>query len=178
MIDTGDNRYTRVEYERRFLVLSSIEWQSLVEPYSKRLEDRYIRNSRLRLRMLTDSDTGRRIFKLNRNPGSDSPYFQTVSRILLAEEEYRLLETLEADPITKVRYYHRYREEVFSIDLFEGELEGLILCSVEVEGLEELTRIEPPGFVHREVTEDPFFTGGSLSRIRHRELIEKISMLA
>jgi CYTH domain-containing protein len=178
MPGTDDDRYTRVEYERRFLVLPSADWQSLVEPYSKRLEDRYIRNSRLRLRMLTDSDTGRQIYKLNRKPGSDSPYFQTVGRILLSQEEYRLLEALEADCIQKVRYYHLHRGEVFSIDLFEGELEGLILCSVEVEGLEELMRIEPPGFVHREVTEDPFFTGGSLSRIRHRELIEKISMLA
>ncbi len=54
-------KYTRVEYERRFLVSPQAEWRSTVEPYSKSFEDKYLQSSRLRLRVLTDSDTGQRI---------------------------------------------------------------------------------------------------------------------
>jgi CYTH domain-containing protein len=53
-------KYTRVEYERRFLVSPHADWRSVVESYSKTFEDKYLRHTRLRLRILTDLDTWRR----------------------------------------------------------------------------------------------------------------------
>src|SRR5215210_2398952 len=127
-MDIEELKYTRVEYERRFLASPHSDWRSAVESYSKRFEDKYLRHTRLRLRILTDSDTGRRIIKLTKKFESASPYFQTISRILLSPSEYRLLDGLEGDRLQKIRHYHNYRGRVFSIDVFEGELEGLILC--------------------------------------------------
>ncbi len=69
-------KYSRIEYERRFLVSPNADWKKIVELYSKAFEDKYIRNSRLRLRILTDSDTGRHLIKLTKKFESDSPYFQ------------------------------------------------------------------------------------------------------
>src|SRR5262249_58806745 len=114
-----ETKYTRVEYERRFLVSPQADWRSLVEPYSKTFEDKYLRHSRLRLRILTDSDTGRRLIKLTKKSESDSPYYQRISRILLSPSEYELLDGLEGDRLKKVRHYHNYRGRVFSIDVFE-----------------------------------------------------------
>ena len=79
-----ETKYTRIEHERRFLVSPRADWRSLVEPYSKTFEDKYLLNTRLRLRVLTDSDTGRRVIKLNKKFESPSPYFRTISRILLS----------------------------------------------------------------------------------------------
>lgn len=76
--------YPQVQFERRFLIASDFQWQSIVEPYSKKLEDRYLRNSRLRVRKLTDLDTGRQVIKLTKKFESASPYFQTCSRIMLS----------------------------------------------------------------------------------------------
>ena len=176
-MDTEETKYTRVEYERRFLVPPHANWRSVVEPYSKTFEDKYLRDSRLRLRLLTDSDTGRRLIKLNKKSDSASPYFRTISRILLSPGEYDLLYSIEGDRLRKTRYYHNYLGRVFSIDVFEGELEGLVLCETEADGLEELMKAEPPEYAKKEVTEDAFFTGGNLSRTTREELVSKLSTL-
>jgi CYTH domain-containing protein len=150
----------------------------VVESYSKKFEDKYLQNSRLRLRILTDSDTGRRVIKLTKKYESDSPYFQTISRILLSPGEYDILDTLPGDRLRKTRHYHIHGGRVYSIDVFEGELDGLILCETEAEGLEELMSIQPPEWVMHEVTEDPFFTGGNLCRTTRSELLRKLSTFA
>ena len=175
MLDTSETKYTRVEYERRFLVSPDSDWKSDVEPYSKTFEDKYLTGARLRLRILTDSDTGRRLIKLNKKFESDSPHFQTVSRILLSPGEYELLERLEGDRLKKVRYYHNYLGRVFSVDVFEGELEGLVLCEIEADSLEELMSATPPAYAKHEVTEDLFFTGGTLCRTTRTEMQHKLS---
>ncbi|MGA9770567.1 MAG: hypothetical protein WBV94_16125 [Blastocatellia bacterium] len=176
MMNTEETKYTRVEYERRFLVSSLAHWRGAVEPYSKTFEDKYLHNTRLRLRLLTDTDTGRQLIKLNKKLESSSPYFQTISRILLSPSEYKLLDGLKGDRLRKTRYYHHYLGRVFSIDVFGGELEGLVLCETEAEGLEELMSVEPPEYAKPEVTEDDFFTGGNLCRTSRTELLRKLSM--
>jgi CYTH domain-containing protein len=169
-----ESSYTRVEYERRFLVLSDTEWEKSVKSYSKLFEDKYLTDTRLRLRILTDSDSDRRIIKLTKKEASDSPYFRTISRILLSRDENDILSQLDGQLIKKVRHYYDHRGRIFSIDVFEGELTGLILSEVESDDLEDLMSIEPPAFVTKEVTEDPFFDGGNLSKISQQELLVKL----
>ena len=175
MITNEELKYTRVEYERRFLVSSNSNWQCSVEPYSKTFEDKYLRGTRLRLRILTDSDTGRRVIKLTKKFESASPYFRTISRIILSDTEYERLNHLEGDCLTKTRYYHTFRARVFSVDVFQGELDGLVLCETEADDLDDLMSIEPPPYATPEVTEDSFFDGGSLCHTRHNELLNKLA---
>jgi CYTH domain-containing protein len=175
-MDSEEVKYTRVEYERRFLVSPHADWRSAVESYSKTFEDKYVRDSRLRLRILTDSDTGRRVIKLNKKFESPSPYFRTISRILLSQNEYELLDGLEGDRLKKIRYYQYYHDRVFSIDVFEGELDGLVLCETEAEGLEDLMSAEPPPYAKHEVTDDKFFEGGRLCHTTRADLMRRLSM--
>ena len=176
-MDAEEMKYTRIEYERRFLVSPLAEWRSVVESYSKMFEDKYLRDARLRLRILTDLDTGRRLIKLTKKAESASPYYHTISRILLSPNEHKLIDGLPGERLKKVRYYHHYLGRVFSIDIFEGELDGLILCETEAEGIEELMLVEPPVYVKQEVTEDPFFNGGNLCRTTRADLLRKLSTL-
>jgi CYTH domain-containing protein len=177
-MDREETKYTRVEYERRFLVSPHGDWRSVAEPYSKTFQDLYLRPGRLRLRILTDSDTGRRLLKLNKKFASDSPYFRKISRILLSPEEHELFATLPGDRLEKTLNYHLHQGQVFSIDVFAGELDGLVLCETEADGLEELLSIQPPDYASREVTEDPFFTGGNLCRTSRADLLRKLAALA
>jgi CYTH domain-containing protein len=170
-------KYTRVEYERRFLVSAGSDWRRAVEDYSKTFEDNYIRGTRLRLRVLTDSDTARRVIKLTKKFESPSPYFRTISRILLSRAEYELLDKLDGDRMTKTRYYHNHLGRIFSIDVFQDRLDGLILCETEADGLEDLMAARPPAYAKHEVTEDPFFEGGRLCRTTRDELISKLATL-
>lgn len=172
-----ETKYTRVEYERRFLVPPHANWQAQVESYSKIIEDKYLCDTRLRLRVLTDSDTRRQIIKLNKKAESPSPYFQTISRILLSPEERKLFDRMAGDDLKKQRHYHHYQGRVFSVDLFEGELEGLVLCETEAEGMDELMSAQFPPFATREVTEDTFFTGGNLCRTTRADLLRKLAAI-
>ncbi|HXH70641.1 MAG TPA: hypothetical protein VNI60_09965 [Pyrinomonadaceae bacterium] len=80
-------KYSRIEYERRFLVSPNVDWKKFVELYSKTYEDKYLQDSRLRLRILTDSDSSRQLIKLTKKFESDSPYFQQISTIILSPGE-------------------------------------------------------------------------------------------
>ncbi|MEO6724126.1 MAG: hypothetical protein ABIU20_00530 [Blastocatellia bacterium] len=177
-MDAEETKYTRVEYERRFMVSPHVDWRSAIEPYSKIFEDKYLRDTRLRLRVLTDTDTGRRVIKLNKKSESASPYFQTISRILLSPAEYKLFDGLEGNRLKKERHYHHHLGRVFSVDIFEGKLDGLVLCETEAEGMEDLMSLQFPAFATHEVTEDPFFTGGNLCRTTRAALLRKLAAFA
>src|SRR5262245_43446981 len=126
LVEAADEaRYSRIEYERRFLVSPSSDWRSCAEPYFKTFEDKYLSDSRLRLMVLTDSDTGRRINKLTKKNESSSPYFCAINRILLSNREFESLDALDGYRLNKRRYYHHCKGRIFSIDVFEGELTGL-----------------------------------------------------
>jgi len=174
-MDPEDNKYTRVEFERKFLVSPDGSWRDSAETYSKTYEDKYIRHSRLRLRVLTDSDSERRVIKLNKKFESPSAYFRKVNRILLSPEEYKLLFSLEGDRLTKVRHYSNHHGRVFSIDVFGGELDGLVICETEADSLEDLMSVEPPPYVTKEITDDSFFDGGNLCRTRREDLLRKLA---
>ena len=168
-------KYSRIEYERRFLVSTDADWKNFVEPYSKTFEDKYLQDTRLRLRLLTDSDTNRQLIKLTKKFESDSPYFQQICTVILSLNEHRLFNTLEGNRLKKIRYYHNYCSQVFSIDVFTGDLDGLVLCETESDGLENLMSAELPAYLEHEVTEDIFFTGGNLCRTTRADLLHKLS---
>jgi CYTH domain-containing protein len=50
------------------------------------------------------------------------------------------------------------------LDLFKGELEGLLIAEVEFESEAESHEFEPPGWLGEEVTGDDRYSGQSLAR--------------
>ena len=168
-------KYSKFEYERRFLVSPGEDWTSDIESYYKTLADKYIRNSRFRLRVLKDSDSERVIVKLTKKYESDSPYFRLISSTVLSPEEHEIFDALDGDRLKKKRYFHNFNGQVFSIDVFENELKGLILCEGEASSFKALTAIESPVYAKYEVTEDAFFDGGNLSVTTRADLKRKLS---
>ena len=117
------------------------------------------------------------IAKLTKKLESASPYVQMTGSIPLSPLEYDFLSGLQGDRIRKVRHYHIHRGYVFSIDEFQDELAGLVMCEVEAGGVEELMQIEMPEYAVAEVTEDPFFTGGHLCRTSRDELARRLGAM-
>jgi CYTH domain-containing protein len=174
-MNAEDTKYTRVEYERRFLVREDANWRDRIDPGTRVLDDKYLRDTRLRLRIVTDTESGHRIVKLTKKADSTSPYFRTVSRILLSPAEYTVLDAVDGDRLTKTRYHCTHLGRTYAIDRFDGELDGLVLCEVEAADLDDLMKAEPPDFAYREVTEDAFFDGANLCRIGREELLAKLA---
>lgn len=158
-------KYAKLENERRFLVYPARA--PSVEGLPHRLiEDRYIDGARLRLRMAAHSVTGARDLKLCKKYGSDDPLSEPIVNIYLSAEEYAVLAVLPATVIVK----RRYLVDGCGLNIFYGELSGLILCEKEAPSREAASALVMPDWVGREVTADGFFTGGQLSRVSASEL--------
>jgi CYTH domain-containing protein len=143
----------------------------LIEDYSWHIVDRYISNTRLRLRRMTSPINQMIVLKLSqkyREAGQDQTQ-TTITNIYLNEEEYSCLYKLEAKEIVKKRYNYEYQGCIYGMDVFEGSHHGLILAEVEGETAEELVLISLPIFALKEVTTDPFFTGGFLATLTKEE---------
>jgi CYTH domain-containing protein len=170
-----DGKYTRIEYERRFFVRPESGWRETLEPAGRSIDDTYLRGTRLRLRVIRDLASGDRTIKLTKKDESPSPFYRTLSRILLTPAELRLFERLDGDRLTKLRRHCTLAGRRYAVDAFDGELAGLLLCEVEATGLDDLMRAPAPPFSEREVTEDPFFDGANLARTARAELLAKIA---
>jgi CYTH domain-containing protein len=70
----------------------------------------------------------------------------------------------DANEIRKNRYKFLYEGREFAIDMFLGDLFGLMLAEVGFETDEELDNFAKPAFAVADVTNHQLFTGGSLSQ--------------
>jgi len=117
------------------------------------------------------------IFKLTQKHRSETQnaYETTITNIYLTEAEYNLLESLEAKILKKKRYPYTMQNYSLSIDVFEGLHQGLILAEMELEKKTEADAIVLPSFVLKDVTDDPFFTGGNLVAMTDEEFRQGLS---
>ena len=157
-------KYAALENERRFLV-EAAECPDLTDNPYRLIEDRYIDHARLRLRAVTHSATGVRELKFCKKYGSDDPVSAPITNLYLTEDEHAVLARLPGRDIRKRRYRVAHEGRAFSLDVFEGALAGLILCEAEGESREAILAVKFPPWCLREVTQEPAFTGGRLSKL-------------
>ena len=119
-MNTEDTKYSRIEYERRFLVQPTAAiGAARYVPGPKRIEDKYLHGTRLRLRDITDTASNNRTLKLTKKADSPSAYFRTISRILLSNDELRVFDALPGDRLTKTRHQVLHLDHVFAVDVFD-----------------------------------------------------------
>jgi CYTH domain-containing protein len=162
-------KYARWEHERRFLVRAEDARFLSAGPRSRLVEDRYLSCGRLRLRKLTDHD-GTVTLKLTKKYPPASPLSQPIVTVFLSSDEHAALQALPGADLRKRRFHDDLDGRVFAVDVFEGPLAGLFLCSIETDTLEELERVALPAYAGLEVTDEPFFTGGRLCLATPEEL--------
>ena len=206
MRSSSESKYARQEWERRFLLKRLPPDARIVRV--RRILDHYIDGTNLRLRRQADDfQTGqpqtddphntqsaaksrmaeskvakpRTMFKLTQKLRSEGTgaLQGTITSFYLSEAEFSVLAKLPAQTLQKTRY----SVPPFGIDLFEGELQGLVLAEAEFSSAEEAARLPLPpqiaGEFLREVTNDLRFTGGELvrtSRLELRRLLEEFRL--
>jgi CYTH domain-containing protein len=116
-------------------------------------------------------ESGTIVFKFGQKyrASSQSGVETTMTNMYLDEKEYDCLSKLEAREIVKRRYRYVDGGLEYGIDVFEGELKGLILAEIECETEQECERLQIPSFSVREVTHDLFFTGGFLAALTRED---------
>jgi CYTH domain-containing protein len=166
-------KYAKLENERRFLV-DAARLPDLTGLPFRRIEDRYVIGTRLRLRSMTDSVTGVRELKFCKKYEGDDPVSGPITNLYLSEAEHAALSALPARTISKRRYRLDHGGRGFGVDVFEGELTCLMLCEAEAESREAIMALIFPPWAGREVTADRFFTGGNLAALTAAELAARL----
>lgn len=168
-------KYACIERERRF-------WLKEPPPLAicpvRRITDKYLHYSRLRLRKVEDNAGNIIALKLTQKYAleSASPYQRLITNLYLNPSEFEQLATLAGNTLIKQRYRYDWQGFQFGIDVFEAQLSGLVLAEVEAATDAELFSIPVPDFIFKEVTDIAFFTGGNLAKLTAAELQQALHL--
>jgi CYTH domain-containing protein len=155
-------KYAHLELERRWLV--DVGRRNQLDSYPATvIEDRYIDDTRLRLRRMIGPGAGETICKLTKKYDCADPSARPIVTSYLPEAEYDVLRALPARPLTKRRYRLPINGRTWSLDVFEGVLHGLELLECEASDETELAALIPPDWALREVTHLPHWQCGALA---------------
>jgi CYTH domain-containing protein len=159
-------KYALVERERRFLLAGA---PAAGITGRRRITDRYVRGTRLRLRRAEDPGSGTLELKLAQKVPAGRPgHVQgLITNTYLSAAEYDVLAALPGDVLAKTRL----RVPPLSVDVFDPPLHGLVIGEAEFATDETALAFPvPPGTV-AEITDDRRLTGGSLARAGRADLV-------
>ena len=166
-----ESKYARVERERRYLLADLPHGLTRVDPHLQ-LTDNYITGTRLRLRKVRDPRTNKYTVKFTQKfaPNPEDLSRTIITNTYLNALEAEVLSVFNTNEIRKNRYRFEFEGRQFGVDMFLGDLFGLVLAEVSFETDEELDDFRQPPFAIAEVTNDPVFSGGSLAELTFAEV--------
>jgi CYTH domain-containing protein len=149
----------KMEIERRFVIDPKfVKYNSELSVIKNEIEQFYIlkgKDYELRARKMDDG------YYLTYKNGNGLS--RTESEIEISKDVYeKLKEKNYGGIIEKERYVIPYLGYNIELNIFHGNLEGLILTEVEFNSKDEAENFKVPGWFGREVTEDQRFEGRNL----------------
>jgi CYTH domain-containing protein len=161
-----ESRYARVERERRYLLRDLPEGLTRADPHLQ-ITDNYITGTRLRIRKVREPRSNKWIVKFTQKFAPDP---NDLSRTIITNTYLNALEAevfaiYNTNEIRKNRYPFEFEGRKFSVDMFLGDLFGLVLAEVSFETDEELDNFPKPPFALVDVTNEPLFSGGKLCEL-------------
>ena len=159
--EAAEPKYAHLERERRWLVdVASLDVSALADAIV--VCDRYILGTRMRLReMICGED---RVWKLTRKYECADPLARPIVTAYLDQGEFEVLAGLPAVTLTKTRFKLADHGNDFSVDRFDGPLQGLWLAEIELEDGATLTSLPNPTWTIADVSHDPRYQGYTLAQ--------------
>ncbi len=161
------------EFELTYLAKKSI-MDKLPGSQMKEMLDIYIPESAdhpiLRIRKNGDK---KEMTKKAPAQGNDSTH-QIEITIPLKDDEYEYLATLKGKRVGKNRYTYEENGTMYEVDVFTGDLAGLVLVDVEFKNREEMDAFTPPEWCGRDVSQEKFTAGGVVCGKSYSDLEEKL----
>jgi CYTH domain-containing protein len=173
-----DSKYALIERERRFLLEDLPEGLSRADSHTQ-ITDNYIAGTRLRIRKVRDPRTNKWIVKFSQKFAPEPQDFSRtiITNTYLNALEAETLSVFNTNEIRKNRYQYELDGRTFSIDMFLGDLFGLVMAEVSFETDEEMKEFKAPSFAIAEVTNNELFTGGRLSELTFADIRPEILQL-
>jgi CYTH domain-containing protein len=173
-----ESKYARIERERRYLLQDLPEGLTRASPHLQ-ITDNYLTGTRLRLRKVRDPQTNKWTVKFTQKFAPQPPDLSrtVITNTYLNPTEYELLSVFEANEIRKNRYRFEFAGQQFTIDMFLGDLLGLMLAEVSFETDEALDNSTLPAFALADVTNNEIFSGGRLCYLSFADIREEVERL-
>ncbi len=170
-----ESKYARIERERRYLLKDLPEGMTRADPHVQ-ITDNYITGTRLRLRKVRDPRTNKWVVKFTQKFAPDPADFSrtVITNTYLNALEAESLSMFDANEIRKNRYRFNYDGREFSVDIFLGDLLGLVLAEVSFDADDEMDNFPLPAFALADVTNHELFTGGKLSQLTFEDIRREI----
>ena len=164
-------QHARARVERRF-VLRELPVGLTLQSDHLQITDNYITNTRLRLRKARVPRTNEWTLELTQKfaPAPSDLSRTIITDIYLSQYEYEVLSIFEGNEIRKNRYPYEHEGRTYSVDVFLGDLRGLILAETDFESVEEMASFVAPPFAVLDVTNDEMFTGARLAHLSAEEI--------
>lgn len=171
----AESKYARVERERRYLLQDLPEGLTRASPHVQ-ITDNYITGTRLRIRKVRDPQTNKWTVKFTQKfaPNPEDLARTIITNIYLNALEAETLAMFDANEIRKNRYPFEFEGRQFSVDMFLGDLFGLVLAEASFATDEELANFPTPPFAIADVTDNEMFTGGKLCELVFTDIRDKI----
>jgi CYTH domain-containing protein len=170
-----ESKYARVERERRYLLQDLPEGLTRADQHLQ-ITDNYITGTRLRIRKVRDPKTNKWIVKFTQKfaPNPEDLSRTVITNTYLNAIEAETLAIFAANEIRKNRYPFEFEGRHFSIDMFLGDLFGLVLAEVSFVTDEDLDSFAQPPFALADVTNNEIFSGGRLSELTFADIRNEV----
>jgi CYTH domain-containing protein len=170
-----ESKYSRIERERRYLLQDLPPGLTRTDRHVQ-ITDNYITGTRLRVRKTRNPRTNKWTVKFTQKfaPNPNDLSRTVITNTYLNALEAETLSVFDANEIRKNRYPFEFEGKQFGIDMFLGDLLGLVLAEVGFDSDEELRSYPQPPFALADVTNNIVFTGGHLSQVTFAAIREEI----
>jgi len=170
-----ESKYSRIERERRYLLQDLPPGLTRTDRHVQ-ITDNYITGTRLRVRKTRNPRTNKWTVKFTQKfaPNPNDLSRTVITNTYLNALEAETLSVFDANEIRKNRYPFEFEGKQFGIDMFLGDLFGLVLAEVGFDSDEELRSYPQPPFALADVTNNIVFTGGHLSQVTFAAIREEI----
>lgn len=148
-----------VEIERKFLVGSDVFKKDAFQKFH--IKQGYLNSDKSRtVRVRISNDDGFLTIK-GKSGATGLTRFEWEQPILKDDAE-NLLELCEEGVIDKIRYLVKFKDQIFEVDEFFGDNEGLFLAEIELNSEEDVVKL--PNWLGEEVTGNLKYYNSQLSK--------------
>lgn len=141
------------EIERRFLVKNLPNLENVEK---KEIVQYYLNDNVTRIRRINDD------YILTQKSGSG--IIRTEIEYSISKDHFNSLKKSAIGYIMKTRYFIPLNDLTIELDIFEGELKGIIICEVEFKDTESMNNFTPPDWFSTEITLDKKLSNKSMSK--------------
>ncbi len=173
-----ESEHALLSRERRYLLQDLPEGLTRASHHLQ-ITDNYITGTRLRLRKVRNPQTNKWTAEFTQKYAPDPSALWRIltTRTYLNANEYEALSIFEANEIRKNRYQLECAGYSCAIDMFIGDLLGLVLAAVSFQTDEEFQNFQQPSFALAEVTNNEVFRGARLCYLNFEHIRAEVKRM-